>query len=168
MAYSWGLLGFSLVKVLAPGYFARQDTRTPVRVSLIAFSVNMILNVVIVLPAYWLGFPAPHVLLATSTSLAAAINTVLLWRGLKRDGIYRPEPGWPRLLAQIVAANGVMAAVLWWISGDLQAWAIARPLERVLRCGLCILAGAMVYFASLFTFGTRYRDLTSRPGRAAA
>jgi putative peptidoglycan lipid II flippase len=165
MAYSVALLGMSLVKVLAPGYFARQDTRTPVRVGLIALGVNIGLNLVIVLPAARLGFPAPHALLAVSTSISSVVNTALLWRGLQRSGVYLASPGWPVLLTRILAANLVMAGALWWLAGDPQAWVTASALERVGRCAVGVLGGAVVYFAALYVFGLRYRHVAPYTGR---
>jgi putative peptidoglycan lipid II flippase len=162
MTYSFGMVGMSLVKVLAPGYFARQDTRTPVRVGLISLAVAMGLNVVVVLPAAKLGFPAPHALLAISTSVAAAVNTALLWRGLWKAGVYTPSPGWAKLLTRIAVSNALMAAVIWWMSGDLQSWLAVGAMERVWRCALCVAAGAAVYFASLYALGMRYRHLALR------
>jgi putative peptidoglycan lipid II flippase len=159
MAYSWGLLGFSMVKVLAPGYFARQDTRTPVRVGLIALGCNMAINVAVVLPAHYLGFPYPHVLIATSTCISAAINTTLLWRGLVRAGVYKPRPGWAVLLARIVFANAAMAALLVWMGGDISGWLAASPWERAARLAMCILAAAATYFAVLFVSGMRLRHM---------
>jgi putative peptidoglycan lipid II flippase len=161
MAYSWGLLGFSLVKVLAPGYFARQDTRTPVRVGLIALAANMALNVGVVLPAHYLGFPYPHILLATSTCVSAAINTLLLWRGLVKTGVYKPKAGWVVLLTRILFANAVMAALLVWMAGDLAAWLAAPPLERALRLAVCIVSAAALYFAALFVSGVRLHHMRS-------
>jgi putative peptidoglycan lipid II flippase len=163
MAYSWGLLGFSLVKVLAPGYFARQDTKTPVKVGLIALGVNMGINVAVVLPAHLAGFPVPHVLLATSTCISAAVNTFLLWRGLRRDGVYRPGAGWWRLLAQIGVASVAMGALLWWLKGDLAGWIAAGALERAGRLTLCIVAGATAYFLVLFLAGVRPAQLRAAP-----
>lgn len=168
MAYSWGLLGFSLVKVLAPGYFARQDTKTPVRVGLIALGVNMGLNVAVVLPAHLAGFQAPHVLLATSTCISAAVNTTLLWRGLRRDGVYRPEPGWWKLLGQIGAASATMAALLWWLAGDMSIWLAASALERAGRLALCVIGGAVSYFAVLFVLGVRPGNLRGARGKSAS
>jgi putative peptidoglycan lipid II flippase len=167
MAYSWGLLGFSLVKVLAPGYFARQDTRTPVRVGLFALGVNMTLNFCVVLPAKYLGFPYPHILLATSTCTSAAVNTFLLWRGLRRAGVYRPAPGWSALLLRLAFANAVMAGVLLWLGGDLAGWIAERPLERAVRLTGCIVAAAAVYFAALFAAGVRARHLQAGGPSAA-
>jgi putative peptidoglycan lipid II flippase len=159
MAYSWGLLAFSLVKVLAPGYYARQDTKRPVRIALYALATTMGLNLFVVLPASRLGFPYPHVLLATTTCLGAAVNTTLLWRGLVRDGVFRPSSLWPRFLMRVVVANVAMGAVLWLLAGDLAVWASMPVVERALRCAGGIAAGAGTYFAVLFALGFRYRDL---------
>jgi len=163
MAYSWGLLGFSFVKVLAPGYFARQNTRTPVRVGLIALGVNMGLNLAVVLPAHLAGFPIPHVLLATSTCISATVNTFLLWRGLRREGVYRPGPGWNALLARVVFANAAMAALLWWFGRDLATWLAAPAAERAGRLAVCITAAAATYFAALWIAGLRPSQLRNRP-----
>jgi len=159
MAYSWGLLGFSLVKVLAPGYFARQDTKTPVRVGLIALGVNMGMNVGVVLPAKYLGFPYPHILLATSTCTSAAVNTVLLWRGLVKQGVYTPRPGWGVLLARILFANAVMAGLLIWWAGSTSDWLALPPLHRALRLAACIVAAAAAYFAALYVSGVRLAQM---------
>jgi putative peptidoglycan lipid II flippase len=159
MAYSWGLLGFSLVKVLAPGYFARQDTKTPVRVGLIALGVNMALNLALVLPAKFMGFPVPHVLLATSTCVSAAVNTVLLWRGLVKQGVYKPQPGWGVLVTRVLFANAVMAALLLWLGGDLASWLAYAPLERAARLAAFIVAAAAVYFAALWLSGMRLAQM---------
>jgi putative peptidoglycan lipid II flippase len=118
--------------------------------------------VIVVLPAARMGFPAPHALLAISTSISAAVNTFLLLRGLRKADVYTPSPGWTVLLVRIVAANGVMAFALVWLGGDLQSWMSAGALARVGRCALCIGAGAGLYFAALYAFGMRYRHLASQ------
>jgi putative peptidoglycan lipid II flippase len=164
MAYSWGLLGFSLVKVLAPGYFARQDTKTPVRVGLIALSVNMALNLTVVLTADHFGFPYPHVLIATSTCISAAINSTLLWTGLKRRGVFKARQGWGALLARVLFANAVMAALLIWLGGDLQSWLTQAPWERAGRLALCIVSAAAAYFAALLLAGARLRHVRNVAG----
>jgi putative peptidoglycan lipid II flippase len=164
MAYSWGLLGFSLVKVLAPGYFARQDTRTPVRVGLIALGVNMALNVAAVLPAKYFGFPYPHILIATSTCVSAAVNTTLLWMGLKRQGVYKARPGWLGLVSRVLFANAVMAGLLIWLGGDIQSWMSQSALERAGRLALCIGAAAAAYFLALFLSGMRLRHVRNVAG----
>ncbi len=164
MAYSWGLIGFSLVKVLAPGYFARQDTRTPVRVGLIALGTNMAINAGIVLPAKAFGFPYPHVLIATSTCISAAVNTTLLWTGLARIGVYKAQPGWGALIARVLFANASMAALLLWLGGDLQSWIAQSPWQRAGRLTVCILAAATTYFAALLLSGARLRHLRNAAG----
>ncbi len=162
MTYSFGMLFMSLVKVLAPGYFARQDTKAPLRASLISLGVNIGLNVTVVLPAARMGFPAPHALLAISTSISAAVNTFLLLRGLRKADVYTPSPGWSLFVVRIVAANGVMAAALIWLGGDLESWMSAGALARVGRCAMCIGVGASLYFAALYVFGVRYRHVAAR------
>jgi putative peptidoglycan lipid II flippase len=165
MAYALGLMGFSLVKVLAPGYFARQDTRTPVRVGVLSLAVNMGCNLAFVLPAKRWGFPAPHALLALSTGLAAYLNTFFLYRGLRRNGVYRPVGAqWRRLLAPVLVGNLVMAGFLWWLAGDWSDWYGHGTSWRLVRLGLCVAGGAGLYGASLWLLGLRYHDL--RPGRS--
>jgi putative peptidoglycan lipid II flippase len=159
MAYSLGLIGFSMVKVLAPGYYARQNTKTPVKVGLIAFSVNIGFNLCVVVPALLSGFPIPHILLAVSTGLSALVNSALLYRGLRRDGIYRPSGAWRRLLPQIGLATVAMAAFLWWISGDWEAWSGWSASHRAAWLGVSVLGGVAVYFGTMFLAGARPRDL---------
>jgi putative peptidoglycan lipid II flippase len=161
MAYSLGLIGFSLVKVLAPGYFARQDTRTPVKVGIIALSVNMGFNLAVVVPAYLAGFPVPHALLALSTGLSALVNATLLYLGLRRQGVFLPSAQWRRLLPQVLFSCLAMAAFLWWYSGDWSAWNALRPAEKAWRMGLAVAGGGAVYFAVLAASGLRPRHLKS-------
>jgi putative peptidoglycan lipid II flippase len=164
MAYSWGLLGFSLVKVLAPGYFARQDTKTPVRVGLIALGTNMAINAGIVLPAKAFGFPYPHILIATSTCISAAVNTTLLWTGLARIGVYKAQPGWGALVARVLLANAAMAGLLLWLGGDIQSWIAQSPWQRAGRLAVSVAAAGATYFAVLFLAGMRMRHLRNVAG----
>jgi putative peptidoglycan lipid II flippase len=160
MAYSFGLLGFSFVKVLAPGYFARQDTRTPVRVSFVSLGVNIGLNVLVVAPlVYFKLLPAPHAFLALSTGISACTNSVLLYRGLRRNELLRPGPGWGVLFARVVGASAVMAAVLWWLAGNMARWFAMHTWERVLHTSICVAVGAAVYFIALLAGGMRPADL---------
>jgi len=152
MAYALGLQGFILVKVLSPGFFARQDTRTPVKIGVIAMVSNMVMNVILV-------FPLAHAGLALATSLSAFINAGLLFRILRREGVYRPEPGWLKLMLQVLAANAAMAAVLWWGAGDLQQWFAWGGLHRAMQLLLWITVGAAVYFIALLISGVPFRRL---------
>ena len=162
MAYALGLLGFILVKVLAPGYYARQDTRTPVRIGVIAMVANMVLNVLFVAPLAWYGVPGPHAGLALATASSAFLNAGMLFRGLYREGVFRPQPGWGKLLLQVVVANLVLAIIIGTVAGDLSEWLAWGWLERVGRLALCISLGAGVYMIALLLLGIRPAQLLGR------
>jgi putative peptidoglycan lipid II flippase len=160
MAYSVGLMGFSMVKVLAPGYFARQDPKTPVYIGMLSLGVNMAFNLGVVLPAALLfDVPAPHVLLAVSTGLSALLNSALLFRGLKKKSVYRAEPGWGRFGMQVVAAVAAMAGVIGWIAGDVQRWIEMGARHRIGWLSVCVVAGVATYFGTLWGLGLRARDV---------
>jgi len=150
MAYSLGLVSFILIKVLAPGFYARQDTRTPVRIAVIAMATNMILNIVLV-------FPLAHAGLALATTLSASLNAFLLFRGLRREGVYLPQSGWPLLLLQGVAASALLAGVLYWGVGALSEWTTATTMDKVWRLLGLIVGGFFVYSAALLALGIRVR-----------
>lgn len=156
-AYSLGLLAFMLVKVLAPGYFSRQDTTTPVRIGIIAMVANMVMNIALVLPLYFY-FNLGHLGLALATSLAAYLNAGLLWRGLLRDGAYRFMPGFAATLLRIIAAAMLMGLVLLWLGADLEAWAQLQWWQRGLQlAGICG-AGLVTYVSALLLLGIRPRQ----------
>jgi putative peptidoglycan lipid II flippase len=157
VAYSGGLLGFIAVKVLAPGYFARQDTRTPVRVGLVAMGVNVVLNLALVLPL-------AHAGLALATSIAAFVNAALLYRGLRADGIHAPEPGWGALLARVALANAVLALALLLGHGDLADWLAAEASLRATRLAGLVGGGAVLYALVLLASGLRPRHLALSSG----
>jgi len=157
MAYAVGLIGFMLIKVLAPGYFARQDTRTPVRVGIIALVANLILNLALVVPL-------KHAGLALATSLAAFINAGLLYRGLRRDGIHRPRPGWTGFIGKIAFATLMMAAFLIFLRGQASLWTEANIMVRVARLSLMVVGGAAVYGLCLLSVGIRPRHLRAHAG----
>ncbi len=163
-AYSVGLLAFMLIKVLAPGFYARQDMRTPVKIGIIAMVSNMFLNVLFAAPLhYW--WHIGHVGLALATSVAAFINAGLLYRGLRRQGVCVPQPGWALFSGRLALANVLMCVVL---LGLLAALGSSVEWHWWLRvsslAGIC-LAGAATYLAVLWLVGLRPADL--RPGRAA-
>lgn len=155
MAYAFGLLGFALVKVLAPGYFARQDTRTPVRIGIIALLANMMLNVAIVVPWQLSGQPGAHAGLALATALSAFLNAGLLYRGLLKAGVLRPEPGWGRFVVQVGIAAAVMAMLLQYFVPAPVRWLEADLWKT---CGWLVAAvtgGAVAYGATLLAVGLR-------------
>ncbi len=163
MAYGLGLLGFIMVKVLAPGFYARQDTRTPVRIGIIAMVANMVLNVAFVVPLAWFEVSGAHAGLALATSLAAFVNAGLLLRGLVRDGVFRAQPGWARLLLQCLSGCSAMALVLWWLGDSMELWSARNLGERLAHLLLNVGAGVGVYFAALHLLGLRWRTLRSPP-----
>ena len=157
-AYSIGLVAFMLVKILAPGYYARKDTRTPVKIGIIAMAANMLMNVAFVLPLmhFWnIG----HVGLALATSLAAFINAGLLLRGLVRDGAYTLQPGWGTHILRLVLATTAMCVTVSVASPEIAHWLASTWYQRALNilalCGL----GVFTYVAVQFAMGTRMRDL---------
>jgi putative peptidoglycan lipid II flippase len=168
MAYSLGLIAFTLVKVLAPGYYSRQDTKTPVRVGVIAMLSNIVLNAAIVLPMVHYGVTGPHAGLALATGIAAALNAGLLYRGLRRGGIYAPGPGWAWLAGRLVLANVIMAGCIAWLAGDLSSWLGAPWHERALRLALCVGGGLLAYVAALLAVGLRPHHLLAPPRAAAS
>lgn len=157
MAYSLGLLPFILIKVLAPGYYARQDTRTPVRIAVRAMAANMLLNLILV-------WPLAHAGLALATTLSAALNAFLLYRGLGVDGVYRLESGWGRLVLQVGAATLVMAGLLWFGAPGLEQWLALSRADRALHLLGWIGLGGAVYFGVLWFSGLRPRDFLARGG----
>ena len=163
MAYSLGLVAFTFVKVLAPGYYSRQDTKTPVRVGIISMLANIALNAAIVLPMVHYGVTGPHAGLALATGLAAILNAGLLYRGLRRTGVYVPGPGWGALGARLLVANVALAACVAWGAGDLAAWLEAPWQGRALRLGLCVCGGVAVYVLALLAAGLRPRHLLTPP-----
>jgi putative peptidoglycan lipid II flippase len=154
-AYAIGLVGFSFVKVLAPAFFAREDTRTPVRIGIIALLANLVLGSS---SAWYLtanGFAGPHTGLAAATSFAAVLNAILLYLGLRRDGVIRHGPGWGALLARVAAANGVMIVVLLQLSRSVDWWTEAALGNRVTWLAVSVIAGAGAYFVVLVVLGMR-------------
>lgn len=167
MAYAAGLAGFTLVKVLAPGYFARQDTGTPVRVGLIALGSTMTLNLVAVVPWALAGLPAPHAGLAATTSLGSFINAGLLFRGLRRAGILLPAAGWGGFLLRVAVAAGVMGVLLAGFTPPTSRWLEAGFWTRCLWLTAAVGGGALAYGATLLAVGIRPGDLRHRPARPA-
>lgn len=159
-AYALGLLGFMMIKVLAPGYFARQDMKTPVRIGIIAIGANILMKGLLVAPLYFL-FNLGHVGLALATALAAYVNAGLLYRGLRNKGVYQPEQGWWLLLMRYGAANLVMVAVLLGLLGIWGDWAVWEWWQRAGRLALVCGAGLLAYALTLVVVGVRPSDFRS-------
>ena len=155
IAYSVGLVGLIAVKVLAPGFYARQDIRTPVKIAVISLVVTQLLNLVLV-------WELRHAGLALSISIGACLNAYLLLRGLRRHAIYQPQPGWGGFVLKLALAVYVMGAVLWVLCGNVESWLSAGALERVARLALLVVAGMTAYFGTLWLTGFRLRDFNRR------
>ncbi len=153
IAYAVGLIGLILVKVLAPGFYARQDIRTPVRIAIMTLIATQVMNLIFVRP---LG----HAGLALSIGLAACMNAGLLWRGLVRRGSYQPRPGWLPFLVKLLLAVCAMGAAIWSLAPADAQWLElqARPWLRVATLGGIVGTGVLVYFAMLGALGFRPAD----------
>jgi len=155
LAYTLGLTGLILVKVLAPGFYARQNIRTPVKIALITLTVTQLLNLVFI---GWLQ----HAGLALSIGLASCLNAAMLYRGLRKMGIYTPQAGWPVFLGKLVAAMLVMGVVLWFGVGAEDTWLQMAMQKKIIYLGALVVAGALAYFAALALLGFRFKDFRQR------
>ncbi|MDD5297108.1 MAG: murein biosynthesis integral membrane protein MurJ [Rhodocyclaceae bacterium] len=155
VAYSVGLAGLILVKILAPAFYSRQDVRTPVKIGLLTLAVTQVMNLAFILPLHHAG-------LALATGLASCLNAGLLFRGLRRQAIYLPLPGWRSFSLKLVLALAALALVLWFGSGAESWWLQVPTASRVLRLSFLIVAGIATYFATLFILGFRPRDFQRR------
>lgn len=162
-AYGVGFLGFSLVKVLVPGFYARHEMKVPVRYAVAALLVGMALSLALFGVNAVAPFKAPHVVLAASTSLTACLNAALLFRRLRRENVYRPEPGWGLFAFRVVAATVVMGVLVVFLAGPLTDWLAPGEWRRVGHLAGVLLGAMAVYFAALFALGLRYRHLVNRP-----
>ena len=147
MAYSVGLVGFILVKVLVPGFTSREDMRTPVRIGIVAMLTNMVLNIILV-------FKFAHAGLALATSLSAFLNASLLLNRLLKEQVYKPLVGWRPFFVRIFVANCAMALVLYF-GVEIPAWYEWDVVDRVFNLFLWIGVGAVVYVICLLAVGMR-------------
>ncbi len=149
-AYSLGIIAFMLIKVLAPGYFARQDTKTPVKIAIKAMVANMVFNLILV-------FPLQHAGLALATTLSAFLNAGLLYHGLKKSEVYKPAAGWRLYFVRLLIANLAMAATLYLLAAEMDRWLDWSLLERVTQTGMLVLSGIVIYIVVLLVSGVRPR-----------
>ncbi|WGM02893.1 murein biosynthesis integral membrane protein MurJ [Arsenophonus nasoniae] len=155
IAYCVGLMGLIIVKVLAPGFYSRQDIKTPVKIAIITLILTQLMNLA------FIG-PLKHAGLALSIGLAACFNALMLYWQLRRQAIFIPLAGWWKFLVKLVAALMVMVAVLLLVLNFMPAWEQGNMLMRIMRLLLVVFAGAISYFAALFVFGFRLRDFSQR------
>jgi putative peptidoglycan lipid II flippase len=161
-AYALGLFAFMLIKVLVPGFFARQDMKTPVRTGIIAIFANILMKPLVVVPLAML-WGMGHVGLAFTTAMAAYVNAFLLYRGLRKAGVYHPAPAWRSIWLRYGAANFAMAAVLLAFLNFWSQWEDWQALERIVRLAIVCVAGLLAYVATLFGVGVRLKDFRAHP-----
>jgi putative peptidoglycan lipid II flippase len=155
VAYSIGLIGMILVKILAPGFYARQNIATPVKIGIFTLVVTQLMNLAFIVPLRHAG-------LALAIGLGACLNAALLYRGLRANGSYTPQPGWPVFLLKVAAAVAFMAIVLFTTMGEASWWLVA-PWQRKLPALLgLVLLGMLAYGGCLALFGFRPRDFSRR------
>ena len=155
-AFSIGLIGFVAVKVLAPGFYARKDTRTPVLIGAIAMAVNALVALLLV-------WDLAHVGLALATSAAGLVNAFLLYYRLTKLGHFIAGEGWLLFLVRVVVATVVMSTLLYLAQGLQSEWLAASLFERVSRLSFLIGSGALAYFGVLYVTGLRVHQLLVRP-----
>ncbi|WP_390879094.1 murein biosynthesis integral membrane protein MurJ [Marinobacterium arenosum] len=154
-AYACGLLAFMLIKVLATGYFSRQDTRTPVKIGIQAALANMVFNLALI-------GPFKHVGLAAATSMSAYLNAGLLLYGLLKLKVFSWQSGWGLMLLRLLLANGAMVGVLLWLSAESDQWLAWGLWSRAAQMTLLVAAGVSVYGLVLVLCGLRLRHLKAR------
>ncbi len=152
MAYSFGLLGFILVKILAPAFYARKDMKTPVKVAIIALVTNMVLNLI------FIG-PFAHVGLAAATAISAFVNSGLLYWYLRKQEVFKPLSGWAKLIIQVVLANAILVAFLLWFTPPVAEWLLFDWEERLTWLFGLVFAVIAIYGISLLLLGLNPRRM---------
>ena len=155
IAYSVGLMGLIVVKVLAPGFYSRQDIKTPVKIAIVTLIMTQLMNLA------FIG-PLKHAGLSLSIGLAACLNGALLYWQLRKQQIFQPQPGWGAFLLRLILAVLVMAGVLIGMMMVMPAWDIGGMAWRLARLALVCAAGGMAYFLVLGLLGFRPKDFARR------
>jgi len=155
VGYSVGLIGMILVKILAPGFYARQDIRTPVKIGIATLVATQLMNLAFI---GWLQ----HAGLALAIGLGACFNSAILFHLLRKRGIYQPEPGWAKFFAKVCLALLALGLALWFGMGAEQSWLTRTGWPRILHLAVLVAGGVAVYFAVLAALGFRPRDFSKR------
>jgi len=158
--YAPGLVAAMLVKLYAPGFFARQDTRTPVRIGIIALVANMVFNVILI-------FPLQHAGLALATSCSAFLQAGLLYKALRSEALFTISAGGRRLVLKAALATAVMAAWLFWLAGSID-WVTVDIWTRIYWLSLAVISGMLVYAFGLFLLGVSINDVKANGVRGVS
>lgn len=159
-AYSIGLLGLILVKILAPGFYARQNIKTPVKIGIFTLVITQLMNVLFVFV-----LNLQHAGLALAIGLGACVNASLLYYHLRRANYFNPQAGWFVFLLKLLVALCVMAAVLYFAMGDASSWLTFSLLKRLIYISGLVTLGGASYFATLMLLGFKPRDYMRRVNR---
>lgn len=155
IAYSIGLIGLIIVKILAPGFYSRQDIKTPVKIAVVTLVMTQLMNLAFIIPL-------KHAGLSLSIGLAACLNASLLYWQLRKQKLFQPQPGWFVFFAKLVIAVLAMTAVLVGIMWLMPGWDVGGMAIRILRLLGVVIAGAATYFIVLGALGFRPKDFYRR------
>lgn len=155
VAYSVGLMGLIVVKVLAPGFYSRQDIKTPVKIAIVTLIMTQVMNLA------FIG-PLKHAGLSLSIGLAACLNASLLYWQLRKKKIFTPQPGWGSFLLRLIVAVVIMAAVLLGVMHLMPEWSQGEMPMRILRLMGVVVAGVVAYFATLAVLGFKVKEFARR------
>ncbi|WP_333608896.1 murein biosynthesis integral membrane protein MurJ [Arsukibacterium sp.] len=160
VAYATGLLSYMLIKVLAPGFYARQDIKTPVRIGIIAMVANMGLNLMLAPFLSYVG-------LALATALSASLNAYLLYRGLRLAGVFQLSRQSWRFMIKLLVATSLMTAALLWLCPSFELWRELGMFNQIMQLSLLCVGAILLYFGLLWLLGVRLADFKARPVAAA-
>tara|TARA_R110001599_G_scaffold55327_1_gene153120 strand:+ start:4108 stop:5733 length:1626 start_codon:yes stop_codon:yes gene_type:complete len=151
-AYALGLLAFMLIKVLAPGYFSRQDMKTPVKIGIWAMTANMVLNLILI-------WPLQHTGLALATAISSWMNALWLLSGLIKRDVYMRSVGWGLFTLRILLANGLMIGLVYYLNPTTPEWFDMTVWERSGQLALLVFSGVGLYFLALILSGMKLKAL---------
>jgi putative peptidoglycan lipid II flippase len=155
IAYSFGLMGLIMIKVLAPGFYARQNIKTPVKIALFTLFSTQLMNMI------FIG-QFKHAGLALAIGLGACLNASLLYYHLRKGNYYKPHAGWGQFLIKLFVALVLMGLTLFYLKGDSTLWLEYSISKRLIYLVMLILAGSVVYFGSLWMMGLRLQSFIRR------
>jgi putative peptidoglycan lipid II flippase len=150
--FAIGIAPFMIIKILAAGFYAQHDMRTPVKVGIAAMISNMVFNTILI-------WPMKHAGIALATSLASLVNMGFLYRYLRSKNIYQPRAGWKNFGFRLLFANTVLAMWLWFLSGDLQDWVTHHSTWRLIHLSVLLSSAILIYAVGLWFAGIRPRHL---------
>ncbi|KZY83637.1 hypothetical protein A3740_23285 [Oleiphilus sp. HI0068] len=156
-AYALGLLAFMLIKVLAPGYFSRQDMKTPVKIGIWAMCANMVFNLILI-------WPLQHTGLALATALSSWMNALWLLSGLVKRDVYHRSEGWALFVLRIVVAVVAMVLAVSWMNVETEIWFDMSVWERITKLLALVVVGIVSYFIVLLLSGMKLRALVKGLG----